>query len=183
MTDGDPLRRAARTARRIPGYRYLRRIVVPRLRSSAAARALAYRIFAVESGRGTSSGVSSDVTPGALLGGIGVERLPVVLLVLIGTPKDRIADVVEEVATMQVLGAGFRPIFVIDSPTFAPLRRFGYLVELVTPRDSWTAEAPWPEYVGRRLGSMVSLYGVKAVVTVGPEGLGDGGRAVLASFG
>jgi len=179
----DPLRRAARTARRIPGYRYLRRVVVPRLRRSPAARALAYRIFAVESGRRTSAGGWSDVTAGNLLGGIGLERLPVVLLVLIGTPTDRIAQIVEEVATMQVLGAGFRPIFVIDSPTFAPIRRFGYLAELITPRDSWTAAEPWLAYAGRRLGSMVSLYGVRAVLTVGPDGLDDGDRATLAAYG
>jgi len=183
MTDGDPLRRAARVARKVPGYRYFRRIVVPKLRQSPAARALAYRVFAVDTGRKPSSGMQNDVTAGSLLAGIGLERLPVVLLVLIGTPGHRIGEVVEEVARLQVLGAAFRPVFAIDSPTFAPIRRFGYLVELVTPSDSWTADEPWSEYAGRRLASMISAYGIRAVVTVGSDGLGDGGRATLASFG
>ena len=36
----DPLRRAVGLARRVPGYRFVRRRAVPRIRRSAAARAL-----------------------------------------------------------------------------------------------------------------------------------------------
>ena len=182
MADNDPLRRAARVSRRVPGYRYLRRKLVPRLRRSPAARALAHRIFAVEPREGSSVRAPSDITAGTLLGGIGVERLPVVLIVLIGTPTNRIGEVAEEVARLQVLGAGFRPVFVVDSPTFAPIRRFGYVIELVTPRDSWTVEEPWSEYLRRRFASMLSAYGVHVVVTVGSDGLDDGGRATLEAL-
>jgi hypothetical protein len=183
MAYNDPLRLAARVSRRVPGYRYLRRNLVPRLRKSPAARALAHRIFAVETQGSWSHRAPSDITAGTLLGGIGVERLPVVLIVLVGTPTNRIGDIAEEVAKLQVLGAGFRPVFVIDSPTFAPIRRFGYVIELVTPRDSWAAEEPWSEYLRRRFASMLSAYGAHAVVAVGPDGLGDSGRAALEALG
>jgi hypothetical protein len=183
MADNDPLRLAARVSRRVPGYRYIRRKLVPRLRNSPAARALAHRIFAVEPRGNSSLRAPSDITAGTLLGGIGVERLPVVLIVLLGTPKDRIGDIAEEVARLQILGAGFRPVFLIDSPAFAPIRRFGYVTELVTPRDSWTAEEPWSEYLRRRFASMLCAYGIGAVVAVGPDGLGDAGRATLEALG
>lgn len=125
----------------------------------------------------------SDITAGTVLGGIGSERLPVVLLLLVGTPVERIGDVAEEVASVQVLGAGFRPVFVIDSPVFAPIRRFGYVVELVVARNSWSADGSWSEYLRRRVASMMDLYSARAVITVGADGLGDGGRAALEAFG
>jgi len=78
----DPLQGAARLARRVPGYRWVRRRAVPRIRRSAAAQALATRIFPLES-RG-KSGSPADVTPGRLLAGLGVEQLPVVLISLVG---------------------------------------------------------------------------------------------------
>jgi len=181
MANPDPLRRAARLARRIPGYRHLRRRVVPAVRKNAAARALALRLFAA--GPRQAGPTRSDVTAGNLLGGIGVESLPVVVLLLLDTPPERIPSVVEEVAELQVLGAGFRPVFVLDSPTFAPVRRFGYVVELLVARSEWIAEEPRSEYLRRRVRSVLDLYGAQALVTVGPEGLGEGGRAALGAFG
>jgi hypothetical protein len=183
MADSDPLRRAARLSRRVPGYRYLRRRLVPRLRRSPAARALAHRIFAVEPRAGSSGRAPSDLTAGTLLGGVGVERLPVVLIALIGTPPDRIPGIAEEVAELQVLGAGFRPVFVVDSPTFGPIRRFGYVIELITPRDFWTADEPWSEYLRRRFASLLTVYGIRVVINVGCEGLGESGRATLEALG
>jgi hypothetical protein len=41
----DSLQTAARLARRMPGYRWVRRRAVPRIRQSATARALAHRMF------------------------------------------------------------------------------------------------------------------------------------------
>jgi hypothetical protein len=78
------LQGAARLAHRVPGYRWVRRRAVPRIRRSAAARALATRIFPLES-RG-ESGSPADVTPGRLLAGLGVEQLPLVLISLVDLP-------------------------------------------------------------------------------------------------
>ena len=89
-----------------------------------------------------------------------------------------------EVAELQLLGAGFRPVFLLDVPTFNRARSYGYVVELVTPRTAWSEDLPdWSEYVAARVASMTAFYGVSAVITVGPRGLGDVARGVLRSFG
>jgi len=93
-------------------------------------------------------------------------------------------DVIDDVAELQLLGAGFRPVFLLDTPAFSRARSYGYVVELVTPRTVWSAEMPeWSEYVAARVVSMTTTYGISAVITVGPEGLSEVARGVLRSFG
>jgi hypothetical protein len=186
----DPLRRAVGLARRLPGYRLLRRRAVPRIRRSAAARALATRIFPMEP-RGSEPAI--DVAAGRLLAGLGVERLPVILVSLVGfadgigeraAVSEVVDAVIDDVAEMQVLGAGFRPVFLLDTPAFSRARSYGYVAELVTPRTAWQGEpAEWPEYVGARVASMATAYGVSGVIAIGPDGLDDVGRGVLRSYG
>ena len=190
----DPLLRAARLARRMPGYYWVRRRAVPRIRRSGAARALAYRLF--EAGaRGSTAHVEAplELAAGRLLAGLGTERLPVILLSLVGltngtganASSSQVVDaVIDEVAEMQLLGAGFRPVFLLDMPAFSRARSYGYLVELLTPRNAWSGEsADWSDYVAARVASMMRTYGVSAMITVGPDGLGDAARGVLRSFG
>jgi hypothetical protein len=88
------------------------------------------------------------------------------------------------VAEMQLLGAGFRPVFLLDTPAFGRARSYGYVAELVTPRTAWSAEsADWSEYVAARIASMRTNFGVSAVITIAPDGLDDVTRGVLRSFG
>ena len=187
----DPIQRAARLARRMPGYRWVRRRAVPRIRRSAAAQALAHRMFPTESPRG--EGPPADVAAGRLLAGLGTEQLPVILLSLVGL-TDGTADnaassnlvdaVIDEVAEMQLLGAGFRPVFLLDTPAFGRARSYGYVAELVTPRTVWVGEpVEWSEYVAARVTSMTTAYGVSTMITVGPGGLDEVARGVLRSFG
>jgi hypothetical protein len=186
----DPLHRAARVAHRVPGYRWVRRRAVPRIRRSAVARALAGRIFLLES---TTSETPVDVAPGRLLAGLGVERLPVILLSFVGiadnlgekaTVDDVVDSAIEDVAEMQLLGAGFRPVFLLDTPAFTRARSYDYVVELVTPRAAWPGEvADWSDYVHARVASMRSTYGITGVITVGTDGLDEVARGVLRSFG
>jgi hypothetical protein len=190
----DRLLRAARLARRMPGYHWLRRRAVPRIRRSGAARALAYRLFAVGS-RGSSAHVDAplELTAGRLIAGLGTERLPVILLSLVGlanrigtnASSGQVVDAaIDEVAEMQLLGAGFRPVFLLDVPAFSRARSYGYPVELVTPRTAWSGESvDWSDYVAARVASMTRTYGVSAMITVGPDGLDDAARGVLQSFG
>jgi hypothetical protein len=189
----DPLLRAFRLARRMPGYRWVRRRAVPRIRQSAAARALAYRLFAMGS-RGSAASVEAplELAAGRLLAGIGTERLPVILLSLVGL-SDSVGDnaatsavvdaVIDDVAECQLLGAGFRPVFLLDTPAFSRARSYGYPVELVTPRTAWPGEPDWSEYVAARVESMTTTYGVSAMITIGPDGPDDVARGVLRSFG
>jgi hypothetical protein len=139
------------------------------------------------------SGRPIDVAPGRLLAGLGVEQLPVILLSLVGIADDRgeramsgefVDAVIDDVAEIQVLGAGFRPVFLLDTPAFTRARSYGYLAELVTPRAAWPGEvAGWSEYVGARVASMRTTYGVSAVITVGSDGVDDVARGMLRSFG
>ena len=178
-------------ARRVPGYRWVRRRAVPRIRRSAAARALATRIFPVER-RGPSRS-RADVAPGRLLAGLGIERLPVVLVSLVGLTDgigeraaigEVVDGVIDDVAEMQLLGAGFRPVFLLDTPAFNRARSYGYPVELVTPHSRWSGEvADWSKYVAARVASMTTTYGISSVIMVGPDGLDDVARGVLLSFG
>jgi hypothetical protein len=189
----DPLLQAARLARRMPGYRWVRRRAVPRIRQSAAARALAYRLFAVESRRAQPVEAPFQLAAGRLLGGLGTERLPVILVSLVGL-ADAVEDkararevvdaVVDEVAEAQLLGAGFRPVFLLDTPAFSQARSYGYVVELVTPRSIWSCDSrDWPEYLAARVASMTTTYEISIMMTVGPDGLDDAARGVLESFG
>lgn len=185
------LQAAARLARRLPGYRWVRRRTVPRIRKSAAARALAHRMFPSQSVE--SSLIPAEVAPGRLLAGIGVEQLPVVLISLVGLADrvtangttGRIIDaVIDEVAELQLLGAGFRPVFLLDMPAFSRARSYGYAVELVTPAATWLGgPADWPHYIAARIASMMRSYGISAVVTTGRDGLDDVARGVLLSYG
>jgi hypothetical protein len=185
----DPLVRAARLARRMPGYYWVRRRAVPRIRRSGAARALAYRLFAA----GAHVQAPLELAAGRLLTGLGTERLPVILLSLVGLTNgistngssgQVVEAVIDEVAELQLLGAGFRPVFLLDVPAFSRARSYGYLVEVVTPRSAWSAEsADWSDYVAARVASMRRTYGVSAMITVGAAGLDDAARGVLRSFG
>jgi hypothetical protein len=139
------------------------------------------------------SGPPVDVAPGRLLAGIGVEQLPVVLVSLVGLADDvaenavrgKVIDaVIDEVAELQLLGAGFRPVFLLDTPAFSRVRSYGYAVELVTAAATWSGEpADWSEYIGARVTSMMRTYGISAVVTVGPRGLDNVIRGLLRSYG
>jgi hypothetical protein len=177
----------------MPGYRWVRRRAVPRIRQSAAARALAYRLFAMESRGSQPAAAPLELVAGRLLAGLGTERLPVILISLVGLPEDiedsaaarEVIDVmIDEVAECQLLGAGFRPVFLLDTPAFGRARSYGYLVELVTPRSAWLGEpADWSEYVAARVASITATYGVSTMITVGPNGLDNVARGVLRSLG
>ncbi len=187
----DPRQSAARLARRVPGYRWVRRRAVARIRRSAAARAVAHRLFPVRSSNGP--GPPADVAAGRLLAGLGVEQLPVVLFSLVGLTDgtaenaavSKVVDgVIDEVAEMQLLGAGFRPVFLLDTPAFGRVRSYGYAVELVTPGSGLAGEAvEWSDYVGARVGSMTAAYGASMMISVGPGGLDRVARGVLRSLG
>ena len=190
----DQLLRAARLARRMPGYRWVRRRTVPRIRRSGTARALAFRLFAGGSlGSAARFEAPLELTAGRLLAGLGTERLPVILLSLVGVTNGLstnpssgqvVEAVLDEVAEMQLLGAGFRPVFLLDVPAFSRARRYGYLVELVTPRTAWSGEpAEWSDHIADRVASMTRTYGVSTMISVGPDGLDDAARGVLRSFG
>jgi hypothetical protein len=150
---------------------------------------LAYRLFAA----GAHADAPLELAAGRLLTGLGTDRLPVILVSLVGLTNgiatngssgQVVEAVIDEVAELQLLGAGFRPVFLLDMPAFSRARSYGYLVEVVTPQSAWSAESvDWSDYVAARVASMRSVYGISAMITVGPDGLDDAARGVLRSFG
>ena len=170
------MRRVGRYARKMPGFRFARRQVLPRVRGSATARSLAKRVFDIDA----AQVAPMDISPGNLLGGVGTERLPVVVVVLIGVPAERMRAVVDEIAQVQLLTAGFRPVIVMDLPELSAARRYGFPVELLVDEDSWIGEEPsWSEYVRSRLGSIVTTYRSAATVLAHPAGLTRADRLLL----
>lgn len=179
MADRPKPRRVMRHMRRLPGYRYARRTMVPRIRDSATARAVVHRLFAVDAKQHTPL----DVTAGNLLAGVGAERLPVVVVVMAGLPGERVRAVVDELAELQVLTAGFRPVVVMDTPELGAPRTYGYPAELLIAEDGWAHETQsWDDYVRGTLGTIFATYRSTASVVVGPDGLGRTDRLLLAGL-
>lgn len=171
------VRKAGRYVRRLPGYRYARRAILPRIRQSHSARLLVKRVFDVDASQDTPL----DVAPGNVVGGVGAERLPVVVVLLFGVPAERVESIVDEIARLQLLTAGFRPVIVMEVPELGAARRYGYPTELLMSRDGWADEQPWDEYARQRLGRIITAYRSAATVAVGPDGLDDTARLILAS--
>ena len=168
-----------RHVRKLPGYRYARRTVVPRVRQSSTARAVVHRLFDIDADQRTPL----DVASGHLLAGVGIERLPVVVVILIGVPEDDVDGVVREVAELQVLTGGFRPVIVMDAPRLGAARRWGYPAELLTPEHSWTSDQQsWDDYVRSTLASVLVTYRCSASIIVGPGGLTRADRLLLGGL-
>lgn len=165
--------------KQVPGVRPMRRRLLRALRGSAAMRSLVRQVYAVD----TASPVPVDVAPGNVLGGVGTEALPVVLVVMIGADAETVEATVDEVARLQLLGAGFRPVFVTDTPAFAATRQYGYPAELLSgPPEPNGPDGLWAEYARERLALLFSTYRATASVTLGPGGLDEPARLVLSSL-
>ncbi len=182
MSQTDPLRAAARLARRVPGYRRLRRALVPRLRRNKALRTAAHRIWAVRRQDRRAGVPSSDITAGSIVDGVGTENLEVLGILALDLSADELTSVVEQVAQEQLLQASFRPVVVVDQPAFGTTRQFGYVTELVLTREQWDGDGPWEDYLARRLDSMREAYGVGSWLRVPPGGMDDVALAQLRSL-
>ena len=161
-----------RRGRRIPAAEKTAVKVATSLRESQLARTIVSRTFDMDLG-----GVGGTVflAGGNLLAGQGLDNVPVVILSLVGTPSEDIPQRLEEIAREQLLTAGFRPVLLISEDHFAPVRAYGWPVELVLSREQW-ADSPhlqdeggWEAYVERRLQQMRRNYRAAALLDFGPE--------------
>lgn len=172
-----PARFTAR-ARRLPLVLSVRRRLVMLARNSTTLRRAAQLIFAVDS----SATAPPDVAPGRVVGGVGTESLPVVLVVVIGADAATLNSVVDETARLQISTAGFRPVIVSDADALAHIRQYGYPAELLISRSEWSGPPSWDEYARERLALLFATYRASAAVTVGADGLDDASRLVLSSL-
>lgn len=164
--------RANPTAERVGGR------VAGRVRDSRTAREVVSRVFDLD----LTVGGSVFLSAGRLLGGQGLDNLPVVLVLLVGAADDDVPGLLERVAEEQVLTGGFRPVVVLDSDHFGAVRQYGWPVDFVVPERDWTdPDVAWRDYLRERLRAMRRGYGAVALVELTePDGLG---LEVLASMG
>lgn len=173
MSSTDPLAPIARVARRIPGYPLARRLLVPWVRGNAVFRAIAHRLWVTEV---TPDGRGADLTPGNLLAGVGLHALPVVVFVLTGVPETRLDEVVDEIAGIQLVTAGFRPVLLLDRPDFACARKYGFAAELMpSVTEAQQDQVRYWERIRR-------AYGTGIVCEVSSEGLSPTQRGFLLSL-
>ena len=149
------------------------------MRASKAVRGLAKRVFELD-----MAGGMVDVAPGSLLGGVGTERLPVVAVIALDTRPAAVHDLVDDIARIQLLTAGFRPVFVLTTPDLAPVRHYGYVAELLISEPDWPHPyLRWQDYRDERVNTVVHRYRTSATVAAGPNGLDATARTVLAALG
>lgn len=173
MSDKDPLAPMARLARRIPGYPFARRLLLPRIRSSITLRAIAHKLWVTEV---TPDGRGADLTAGNVLSGVGAQALPVVVFVLDKVPDELIDATVDEIARVQLLTAGFRPVLLLGRPEFGVARKYGYPAELMlSPSEGMDDEVRYWQRIRR-------TYGTGMVCDIPDRGLTLAQRGLLLSM-
>lgn len=170
----DPLQRPARIARRLPGYSRLRRVLVPLVRGNDVLRRVAERLW-LTAGEQRFDGSGTDITAGNLLDGIGRNTLPVVLIDARGLAADALSAVVEEIAELQLLTAGFRPVIIQSHADFSAVRRYGYPAEMMNHDREAGVPGPTWTFVHR-------AYRTALVLDVTEPRLSDKHRGLLLSF-
>lgn len=157
-----------RVLRRVPGYRELRGPVLKQLRRSprfrkAVRRARAARLQAA------SRAVLTAPIAGRTFSPEQARPLPVALIVCRGLDEREMEDLAGRIEHAQLVAASFRPIFVLDTPAFSPLRVRSFAFEHVLDRSTWDQlydPSAWTDYVLRQLGTLRADYGALAVVPV-----------------
>ncbi|MCU1677949.1 MAG: hypothetical protein JWM93_2707 [Frankiales bacterium] len=174
----EPLPFVIRVARRMPGYRIVRRRAVRLLRSSRMLeRALG--LSRIRRGRPPRflAGTPRPAGSGA------VDELPIVLFVALELIGPALESTLAVATAIQAESLGFRAFFVTDRPSFAALRHCGIPCEQVVTREAWAAlQMPtgWDEYVAARIASVRDRYVAAAVVPVPAAGFSAADTASLA---
>jgi hypothetical protein len=169
--------KAARWARRTPGFRLAVDTVLPAVRRNATLTDVVWRVFMPQHGAGT---LPVPFHGGVHLTGRDTALLPVVGVLALGLTDGQLETLVDQVAGLQRADRSFRPLLVLDRPAFGAARRHGYVVELVVPRAAWdsypqavtgTGATAWEDYLGRRLAGIVDHYQLWHLARAGADGL------------
>lgn len=123
------------------------------------------------------------VSAGSLVAGLYLAERPLILFDVRGVDADMAVSVVEEIALEQVLGCGFRPMFLSDLPDPSPWQRYDHLCELVPVAEGWSGTKPFEHFLASRLESIRAAYGVGWVMRIAPAGLTDQQRVFLTRCG
>jgi hypothetical protein len=84
-----------------------------------------------------------------------------------GFSGDELANLVADVARLQMMKRDFNPLFVTDSDTWAPFQEHGYWFEYIPSAEEWMEHNPdtgWSEFVAERIDSIVATYAPDRIV-------------------
>ncbi|MGC1208301.1 MAG: hypothetical protein WA880_10155 [Ornithinimicrobium sp.] len=123
------------------------------------------------------------ISPGFLIAGESLADRPLIVCDVRGLTGDIADDVVDEVATEQVLGCGFRVLFVTDLEDAGVLRRYGHLVEVIHTLPDGDFSMSTTDYAAERIEIIRKHYDARWLLRVGSHGLSAEQRAHLQKFG
>jgi hypothetical protein len=84
-----------------------------------------------------------------------------------GFNGEELANLVNDVARLQMMKRDFNPLFVTDADTWAPFQEHGYWFEYIPSAEEWMEHNPdtgWSEFVAERVDSIVATYAPDRIV-------------------
>lgn len=123
------------------------------------------------------------VSAGDLVAGFYLGDRPLLVFDVRGVPPATAEVMIEEIAIEQVLGCGYRPMFLTDLDDPPVWRRYGHLTERLPPERGWQGVEPYHEYLAQRLESIRADLGAGWYLRVEPTGLTETQRAFLRRCG
>jgi hypothetical protein len=84
-----------------------------------------------------------------------------------GFSGDELANLVADVARLQMMKRDFNPLFVTDADTWDPFQEHGYWFEYIPSAEEWMEHNPdtgWSDFVGERVDSIVATYAPDRIV-------------------
>lgn len=165
--------RTWRMLRTVPGYQTFRVPVLRLLRRSPRFRKALRRARAARLQVGTRAALTAPLA-GRAFSAQEARFLPVALIVCRGLDEGEVEDLASRIEQAQVVAATFRPVFVLDTPAFGPLRLRSFAFEHVMDRLAWEKlhePSKWVDYLLCQLSTLRSDYGAAVVVPIESGGL------------
>lgn len=122
------------------------------------------------------------VSAGDLVAGHHLADRPLLVFDVRGLPLATADATIEEIAIEQVLGCGYRPMFIVDDDP-SVWQRYGHLTERLPPEQGWQGVTPYAEYLAQRLESIRADLDARWYLSVPPTGLTETQRAFLRRCG
>lgn len=123
------------------------------------------------------------VSAGDLVAGLYLGDRPLLVFDVRGVPAETAEATIEEIAVEQVLGCGFRPMFLSDPADTSVWSRYGHLVEHLPPEEGWPGATVYADYLAERLESIRADLDARWFLTIGPAGLTETQRAFVRRCG
>lgn len=157
-----------RALRAVPGYERLRGPVLRQLRKSPRFRKVLRRVRAARLQTANRASLTAPIA-GRTFSAEEASHLPVALIVCRGLDEGEVETLANRIEQAQLVTAAFRPVFVLDTSAFGPLRLRSFAFEHVLGRSAWEQlyePSGWTDYLLHQLSTLRSDYGAATVVPV-----------------